>query len=87
MTTIDPTATRLPTPPEPQPLLLPGRRRLLGADVLQTAVLEGTLPLYGDVKLVTSLFFDLGVYLIVLGLVLDILRSLGAELDRQAAPR
>jgi multicomponent Na+:H+ antiporter subunit A len=37
----------------------------------------------GDVKLVTSLFFDIGVYLIVVGLVLDILRSLGAELDRQ----
>jgi multicomponent Na+:H+ antiporter subunit A len=37
----------------------------------------------GDVKLVTSLFFDCGVYLIVVGLVLDVLRSLGAELDRQ----
>jgi multicomponent Na+:H+ antiporter subunit A len=32
---------------------------------------------------VTSLFFDMGVYLIVVGLVLDVLRSLGAELDRQ----
>ena len=41
------------------------------------------LPLLGDVKLVTSLFFDLGVYAIVVGLVLDVLRSLGAELDRQ----
>ena len=38
-------------------------------------------------KLVTSLFFDIGVYLIVVGLVLDILRSLGAELDRQDARR
>jgi multicomponent Na+:H+ antiporter subunit A len=56
---------------------------LLGADVLQTAILETTLPVLGDVKLVTSLFFDIGVYLIVVGLVLDILRSLGAELDRQ----
>ncbi len=28
-------------------------------------------------------FFDIGVYLIVIGLVLDILRSLGAEMDRQ----
>jgi multicomponent Na+:H+ antiporter subunit A len=27
------------------------------------------------------LFFDLGVYLIVVGLVLDVLRSLGARLD------
>jgi multicomponent Na+:H+ antiporter subunit A len=56
---------------------------VLGAEVLQTAILETTLPVLGDVKLVTSLFFDIGVYLIVVGLVLDILRSLGAELDRQ----
>ena len=56
---------------------------LLGAEVLQTAILETTLPVLGDVKLVTSLFFDMGVYLIVVGLILDILRSLGAELDRQ----
>jgi multicomponent Na+:H+ antiporter subunit A len=56
---------------------------LLGAEVLQTAILETTLPVLGHVKLVTSLFFDMGVYLIVVGLVLDILRSLGAELDRQ----
>lgn len=56
----------------------------LGAEVLQTAILETTLPVLGDVKLVTSLFFDMGVYLIVVGLVLDILRSLGAELDREA---
>jgi multicomponent Na+:H+ antiporter subunit A len=55
----------------------------LGAQVLQTAILEVTLPVLGDVKLVTSLFFDIGVYLIVVGLVLDVLRSLGAELDRQ----
>jgi multicomponent Na+:H+ antiporter subunit A len=56
---------------------------LLGAGVLQTAILQATLPVLGDVKLVTSLFFDCGVYLIVVGLVLDVLRSLGAELDRQ----
>ncbi len=55
----------------------------LGADVLETAILETTLPVLGTIKLVTSLFFDIGVYLIVVGLVLDVLRSLGAELDRQ----
>ncbi|MEV0947952.1 Na+/H+ antiporter subunit A [Rhodococcus sp. NPDC049939] len=53
----------------------------LGAPALSSAVFEVTLPLLGDVKMVTSLFFDLGVYLIVVGLVLDILRSLGARLD------
>ena len=37
-----------------------------------------------DVKLVTSLFFDIGVFLVVLGLVLDVVRSLGAEIDRHS---
>jgi multicomponent Na+:H+ antiporter subunit A len=58
---------------------------LLGAHVLQTAILTVTLPVFGDVKVVTSLFFDTGVYLVVVGLVLDVLRSLGAELDRREA--
>ena len=31
----------------------------------------------------TSTIFDIGVYLVVIGLVLDVLRSLGAEVDRQ----
>ncbi|MEU2349741.1 Na+/H+ antiporter subunit A [Modestobacter sp. NPDC049651] len=56
---------------------------LAGGDVLQSAIWRGTFPVLGEVKLVTSLFFDVGVYLIVVGLVLDVLRSLGAELDRQ----
>lgn len=55
----------------------------LGAPALSSATLEVTLPLLGDIKLVTALFFDLGVYLIVVGLVLDVLRSLGARLDAQ----
>ena len=54
---------------------------LLGAPALSSAVLKVTLPLLGDIKIVTALFFDLGIYLIVVGLVLDILRSLGARLD------
>ena len=32
--------------------------------------------------LVTSVFFDIGVYLVVIGLVLDLARSLGAGIDR-----
>ncbi|WP_338886577.1 Na+/H+ antiporter subunit A [Rhodococcus sovatensis] len=55
----------------------------LGAPALSSATFEVTLPLLGDIKLVTALFFDLGVYLIVVGLVLDVLRSLGARLDTQ----
>ncbi len=56
---------------------------LLGAPPLSSAIIEFTLPLIGHVKLVTALFFDLGVYLIVVGLVLDVLRSLGARLDSE----
>ncbi|MGZ8178408.1 Na+/H+ antiporter subunit A [Williamsia sp. SKLECPSW1] len=54
---------------------------LLGAPALSSATVEVTLPVLGDIKFVTALFFDLGVYLIVVGLVLDVLRSLGARLD------
>jgi multicomponent Na+:H+ antiporter subunit A len=56
----------------------------LGGQVLQSATVDLHLPVLGDVHLVTSTFFDVGVYLIVVGLILDILRSLGAEMDRQA---
>jgi multicomponent Na+:H+ antiporter subunit A len=59
---------------------------LLGGEVLQSALLDLHLPLLGHVHLATSVFFDIGVYLIVVALVLEILRSLGAELDRQAEP-
>jgi multicomponent Na+:H+ antiporter subunit A len=58
---------------------------LLGGEVLQSTVLEGDVPVLGHVKFVTSLIFDIGVYLVVVGLVLDVLRSLGAELDRRRA--
>ncbi|WP_076478863.1 Na+/H+ antiporter subunit A [Williamsia sterculiae] len=54
---------------------------LLGAPALSSAVLTVHLPLIGTVKMVTALFFDLGVYLIVVGLILDVLRSLGARLE------
>lgn len=60
---------------------------LLGAPVLSSAVLHLDVPLLGDIKLVTALFFDLGVYLIVVGLVLDILRSLGARVDVEMVRR
>ncbi|GAA5101744.1 Na+/H+ antiporter subunit A [Nocardia iowensis] len=54
-----------------------------GAPPLSSAIFEVTLPVLGHLKLVTALFFDLGVYLIVVGLVLDVLRSLGARLDSE----
>ncbi|MET0702066.1 MAG: hydrogen gas-evolving membrane-bound hydrogenase subunit E, partial [Mycobacterium sp.] len=58
----------------------------LGAPVLSSAVIHFDVPLLGSVKFVTALFFDLGVYLIVVGLVLDVLRSLGARIDEEMVP-
>ncbi|MFI2209950.1 Na+/H+ antiporter subunit A [Streptomyces sp. NPDC020141] len=44
---------------------------------------EGHWPLFGDFHLGTPVLFDAGVYLLVLGVVLDIVRALGARVDRQ----
>ena len=57
---------------------------LMGGQILQTAILEFALPVFGDVKFVTSTIFDIGVYLVVVGLVLDVLRSLGSEIDERS---
>ena len=54
---------------------------LLGGQVFQSAIVEFWLPVFGDIKFVTSTLFDIGVYIVVVGLVLDVLRSLGAEID------
>lgn len=56
----------------------------VGGTILQTTIWDFELPAFGPVHLATALFFDMGVYLIVIGLVLDILTSLGGEIDRQA---
>lgn len=53
-----------------------------GGSVLQSAVFEFTVPVWGPVKLVSALFFDIGVYLVVVGLALDVVRSLGAGIDK-----
>ena len=54
---------------------------LLGGQVFQSAIIELWLPVFGDIKFVTSTIFDIGVYIVVVGLALDVLRSLGAEID------
>ena len=57
---------------------------LFGGQILQTAIIKFTWPLFGEIKFVTSTFFDIGVYLVVVGLVLDVLRSLGSEIDERS---
>ncbi|SMG26999.1 Na+/H+ antiporter subunit A [Agreia pratensis] len=54
-----------------------------GVDALTSTWFEAELPVIGHIEFVTSTLFDIGVYLVVVGLALDILRSLGAEIDRQ----
>jgi multicomponent Na+:H+ antiporter subunit A len=55
-----------------------------GQAPLTSTYWEAELPIVGHVEFVSSTIFDVGVYLVVIGLVLDVLRSLGAEVDRQA---
>ncbi|MGX5357031.1 Na+/H+ antiporter subunit A [Kocuria sp. KH4] len=56
---------------------------LLGGSVMQSYTLELELPVLGHQKFVSALVFDVAVYLIVVGLVLDILRSLGGRIDER----
>ncbi|MFF7243427.1 Na+/H+ antiporter subunit A [Embleya sp. NPDC008237] len=56
---------------------------IAGGSALRSTVIDGTLPPFGDVHIATSVFFDIGVYLLVVGLVQDVLGALGAELDRR----
>lgn len=56
---------------------------LFGAPPLTSTYWEGEVWLLGEIEFVTSTIFDIGVYLVVIGLVLDVLRSLGSEVDRQ----
>ncbi|MBC3763880.1 Na+/H+ antiporter subunit A [Quadrisphaera oryzae] len=60
-----------------------GAPLLLGGQATQTADAYVHVPLLGEVHLVSSLAFDVGVYLVVVGTVLDVLRSLGAGIDAQ----
>ena len=55
-----------------------------GQAPLTSSYWEAELPVLGHIEFVSSTIFDIGVYLVVIGLVLDVLRSLGAEVDRQA---
>lgn len=52
-----------------------------GGEVFQAYDVEVLLPLFGQVHFASAVLFDIGVYLVVIGLILDVLRSLGAEVD------
>lgn len=52
---------------------------LWGGEFLESTLLSAEVPLLGTVKTTTALFFDIGVYLVVVGLVLAVLTTLGGE--------
>lgn len=55
---------------------------LAGGQFLQSTILELEVPVLGTVKATSALGFDSGVFLVVVGLVLGVLRTLGAEAER-----
>jgi multicomponent Na+:H+ antiporter subunit A len=59
---------------------------LLGSAPLESAKFETDLPLLGHIKLTSALPFDIGVYLLVLGLVLMVFESFGDDPQTVMAP-
>ncbi|WKD58680.1 Na+/H+ antiporter subunit A [Corynebacterium caspium] len=58
-----------------------------GRAPLTSHVWEASLPLVGSFSIPSAIFFDLGVYLIVIGLIMHILTSLGGQVDADEAKR
>jgi multicomponent Na+:H+ antiporter subunit A len=58
---------------------------IFGHAALTAAVWTADLGWLGSFTFGSATVFDIGVYLVVTGVVLEVLRSFGAELDRQAA--
>lgn len=56
---------------------------LFGKSVLQSTLLDIDLGWLGQIHLSTAIGLDIGVYILVIGVVLDLLSALGAEIDRQ----
>jgi multicomponent Na+:H+ antiporter subunit A len=54
---------------------------IFGGQAFQSFVVDLQLPILGEHHLVSSVLFDVGVYLVVIGLIVDVLRSLGSEID------
>ena len=54
---------------------------LFGGQFLESGKVEAHLPVLGTVKATSALPFDIGVFLVVVGLVLAMLRTLGAEAE------
>jgi multicomponent Na+:H+ antiporter subunit B len=56
-----------------------------GAPVLTSARLAVHLPLLGEIAVQSSLFLEVGVYVLLVGVVLDLLRAFGDGIERDMA--
>jgi multicomponent Na+:H+ antiporter subunit A len=56
---------------------------LFGAEFLQSGMWDLPIPLVGELHIPSVLVFDVGVYSVVVGLVMAVLTSLGADLETQ----
>jgi multicomponent Na+:H+ antiporter subunit A len=56
---------------------------LFGAAFLQSGMWDLPIPLVGELHIPSVLVFDVGVYCVVVGLVMAVLTSLGADLEAQ----
>jgi multicomponent Na+:H+ antiporter subunit A len=54
---------------------------LWGSAFLESAKVEVAIPVLGTLKATTALPFDIGVYAVVVGLTLAVLRALGTDAD------
>jgi multisubunit Na+/H+ antiporter MnhB subunit len=52
---------------------------LLGDPALTSAIVTLDVPVLGDVKVVSSALFDVGVYMLVVGVVVQVLLALGSD--------
>lgn len=53
-----------------------------GEDLFESALIDLTLPVVGTLHIASALFFDVGVFLVVIGLVASLLLTLGEEVER-----
>ncbi|MFC4561166.1 MnhB domain-containing protein [Nocardiopsis mangrovi] len=56
---------------------------LLGGPILEVHSFYAVLPVFGEVKFASYLVFESGVFLIVVGLVLSVVASLGARMEAE----
>ncbi|WP_019815880.1 MnhB domain-containing protein [Saccharomonospora saliphila] len=60
---------------------------LFGYPALTSAKWQAHVPVFGEVAVGSNLAFDIGVYVLIIGVVLDLLRTLGAGIEKRELER